>query len=131
THDLHSFPTRRSSDLPAVLAVTTISLLNAKPNGPPPAEAELPAPEAEKVPAGAACPPEPTVKETIWLTAGSVTNKDPPSGVKEISAAAAALLLGRNCVEPGIGARSFAWCASGVIRKPVMLGDAPPEFSTE
>ena len=65
-----------------------------------------------------------------WLAPGSVTSMTLPSGLNEISAGEAAPPLGSDCVEPAIGTRVFDACASGTIRKPAMLGVAPPAFST-
>src|SRR5215467_11802762 len=105
-------------------------LLNAKPKGPVPVVVVEPPPAVgARVLPTLAFPPVPRVKETIWLAPGTVTNKALPSGVNAISAGANALPVGRACVEPGIGTRILPAWASGVIRKPEMLGDAPA-FST-
>lgn len=82
------------------------------------------------LPARLACPAWLTVKEAIWLALGSVTSMTLPSGLNEISAGEAALPLGSDCVEPTIGTSVFDACASGTIRKPVMLGVPPRAFST-
>lgn len=69
----------------AVLAVTAkLFWLNATPKGPLPITA--------KVLTSLACSLWLTAKETIWLAAGSVTSMAVPSGLKDISAGATALV---------------------------------------